>query len=49
LYRKLRVAIEAVANAILEMEREVYQEPLPTLEINTLPIHSDIKGGLNGN
>lgn len=49
LYRKQRVAIEAVANAILEMEREVYQEPLPTLEINTLPIHSDIKGGLNGN
>ncbi|MBN1537809.1 MAG: hypothetical protein JW908_13815 [Anaerolineales bacterium] len=48
LYRKQRVAIEAVANAILDMEREVYQEPLPILEINT-SLHSEIKGGLNGN
>ncbi len=49
LYRKQRVAIEAVANAIIEMEREVNQEALPILEANTSSFHSEIKGGLNGN
>jgi hypothetical protein len=49
LYRKQRVAIEAVANAIIEMEREVNQEALPVLQINATSLHSEIKGGLNGN
>jgi hypothetical protein len=49
LYRKQRVAIEAVANAIIEMEREVTQDALPVLQVNTSSLHTEIKGGLNGN
>jgi hypothetical protein len=34
LYRKQRVAIEAVANAIIEMEREAISENQNTVEMN---------------
>lgn len=48
LYRKQRVAIEAVANAIIRMEKEVNQETLPIIEKSATSLHSEIKGGLNG-
>jgi hypothetical protein len=59
LYRKQRVAIEAVANAIVEMEQEatgVEQPELlrpvdPSLNAEAVPQYSDTRikqGGLNG-
>jgi len=49
LYRKQRVAIEAVANAIIKMEKEVNNGTFPILEVSTTALHSQTKGGLNGN
>jgi hypothetical protein len=49
LYRKQRVAIEAVANAIIEMEQEAEEKSL-TIGTNGKNNHHKIKqGGLNGN
>lgn len=49
LYRKQRVAIEAVANAIIEMEQEAEEKSL-TVGTNGKNNHQKVKqGGLNGN
>ena len=49
LYRKQRVAIEAVAGAITEMETQARQENAMADEANESPMNPRIQqGGLNG-
>jgi hypothetical protein len=49
LYRKQRVAIEAVAGAIVEMETQARQENAVAVKANENPMNPSIKqGGLNG-
>src|SRR5690606_11562364 len=48
LYRKQRVAIEAVANAIVEMEQQARQDNLIAIDANSKPLDPDRQGGFNG-
>jgi hypothetical protein len=48
LYRKQRVAVEAVANAILEMEQSALQEQSVGEELAAAEIILTQQGGFNG-
>jgi hypothetical protein len=48
LYRKQRVAIEAVAQAIIEMEQKAIEDHSLITEANSPNIDQDKRGGLNG-
>ena len=48
LYRKQRVAIEAVAQAIIEMEQKAIEDHSLVTEANSINVDQDKRGGLNG-